>query len=127
MAVHGLWLACALGSGCTAPNPATGVAPMNLSADLQAPAQAALSDASRRTGIDVAALKLLGAEHVTWPDGSLGCPAQGRVYTQALVRGVRIRIEAQGDTLDYHASENGTPVLCPSGRARPPVGDNSRM
>jgi len=26
---------------------------------------------------------------VTWPDGALGCPQEGRMYTQALVEGAR--------------------------------------
>ena len=80
--------------------------------------QAALADAARRTGIDAAALKVASAERVTWLDGSLGCPEPDLLYTQALVPGYRIRIEAGGETLDYHAGTRGAPQLCPPGGAR---------
>jgi hypothetical protein len=80
--------------------------------------QAALADAARRTGIEVAALKVASAERVTWLDGSLGCPEPDVMYTQALVPGYRIRIEAGGETLDYHAGTRGAPLLCPPAHAR---------
>lgn len=80
--------------------------------------QAALADAARRTGIDVAALTVSSAERVTWLDGSLGCPEPDMMYTQALVSGYRIRIEAGGETLDYHAGTRGAPLLCPPAHAR---------
>lgn len=80
--------------------------------------QAALADAARRTGIDAAALEVTSAERVTWLDGSLGCPEPDLLYTQALVPGYRIRIEAGGETLDYHVGTRGVPLLCPPGRAR---------
>lgn len=80
--------------------------------------QAALADAARRTGIDVAALKVASAERVTWLDGSLGCPEPDMMYTQALVPGYRIRIEAGGETLDYHAGTRGALLLCPPAHAR---------
>lgn len=74
--------------------------------------------AARRTGIDVAALTVASAERVTWLDGSLGCPEPDMMYTQALVPGYRIRIEAGGETLDYHAGTRGAPLLCPPAHAR---------
>lgn len=95
-------------------------------ADLQAAVQAALADASRRTALASSALKLARAEAVTWPDGSLGCPKPGMLYTQALVPGYRIRIQAAGRAMDYHASARGALVLCPAGRAVDPVVDTGR-
>ena len=44
-------------------------------------------------------VKVLTVESVTWSDGSLGCPEPGMMYTQALVRGHRIRVDAAGTTL----------------------------
>jgi hypothetical protein len=35
------------------------------------------------------------AEAVTWPDGALGCPEPGIVYTQALVPGYWVVVEAE--------------------------------
>jgi len=87
---------------------------------LQTAIDAALADAARRTGLDPRALKVVGAETVIWPDGSLGCPEPGVVYTMAPVPGYRIRIESAGRVLDYHADRRGAPALCPQGRSTEP-------
>jgi hypothetical protein len=81
--------------------------------------QSALKDAALRTGVAVDHLKVIAAERMTWLDGSLGCPDPDLMYTQQLVPGYRIRIEADGKTLDYHADTRGTLVLCPPERAVP--------
>ena len=83
--------------------------------------RAAIDDAAQRTGIPVANLKVASVELVTWLDGSLGCPEADMMYTQALVPGYRIRIEAGGKALDYHAGTRGQTLFCPPGRARPPA------
>jgi hypothetical protein len=83
----------------------------------------ALADAVRQTGKPAAELKVISAETVTWPDGSIGCPRPGMMYTQALVPGYRIRIQAGAARLDYHGSGTGEPALCPAGRARDPLPD----
>jgi hypothetical protein len=88
---------------------------------LQSMTDAALTDAARRTGLKREELKVLGAEAVTWPDGSIGCPRPGMVYTQALVPGYRVRIEARGQVLDYHAGMSRQPVFCPAEFARDPA------
>jgi len=95
-----------------------------VSPELQSRVQAALADAARRTGLDTSALKVVGAERVTWPDGSLGCPAPGMMYSMALVPGYRIRIQAGTQQLDYHSALSGQPSLCPHGRATDPLPDS---
>jgi hypothetical protein len=82
---------------------------------------AALDDAMRLSGLDASAIEVVSAENVTWRDGSLGCPQPGRVYTQALVPGYRVRLRARGELLDYHAGRHGALVLCPAGRADEPL------
>jgi len=94
---------------------------VNMPADLQAVIDAALADASGRTGLAPGRLKIASAQRVTWSDGSLGCPAPGMLYTQALVRGFRVQIRAGNDMLDYHAGPQGQPVLCPADRAIDPL------
>ncbi len=74
---------------------------MPVAASLASVTEAALVDAAERTGRSRADLKILSAEAVTWSDGSLGCPQPGMMYTQALVPGYRVRIEADGQVLDY--------------------------
>lgn len=108
-----LCLACA---GCSAA-PVAGAQPMNsTAADLPSILRAARADAAERSGIDVARTSVLGSEAVTWRDGSLGCPQPGTTYTQALVSGWHIRIEAAGITHAYHASAAGEWFWCPPRR-----------
>jgi hypothetical protein len=105
------------------PPVAIGVPLQVMSPELQSVVEAALADAVRRTALDRSRLKVISAEAVTWSDGALGCPMPGVLYTQALVPGFRIRIQADAEVLDYHAGRRGNPVLCPSGRSVDPVRD----
>ena len=81
---------------------------------------AALADAARRTAAARSTLKVISAERVVWPDGSLGCPEPGVVYTMAPVPGYRIRVRSPDALLDYHASNRGRLVLCPSAQSGGP-------
>jgi len=77
-------------------------------------------DAAHRAGVSDGDVTVLRAEAVTWPDGALGCPRPGQVYTQALVPGYRVALEAAGNRLDYHADDRGRFVLCaPSPNPQP--------
>ena len=100
-------------------HPAPGIAVTNLASVTSS----ALADAVKRTGFTQAEVKILKAEAVTWSDGSLGCPQPGMMYTQALVPGYRVKIDARGQVLDYHAGKSGQPVLCPAERSLEPVPD----
>jgi len=91
-----------------------------MSTNLQSVTAAALDDAGRQTGLERAALSVVSAAAVTWPDGSLGCPQPGMTYTMALVPGYRVRIQAAERVLDYHASTRGQLLLCPDGQAIEP-------
>ncbi len=73
---------------------------------------AAVQDAAQRTGVDPGNIEVRIAEPVTWPDGSLGCPQPGMMYTQALVPGYRIVVEAAGEDLHYHAANGALPAFC---------------
>ena len=89
--------------------------------NLQSVTAAALQDAERQTGLKPEMLSVVSAAAVTWPDGSLGCPQPGVMYTMALVPGYRVRIQAGERVLDYHASARGQLLLCPEGQAIDPV------
>ena len=95
--------------------------PSAASLGLEDAVRAARADAARRTGVAAESLVLISAESVTWSDGSLGCPQPGMMYTQALVPGYRVRFRGPAGEMDYHASARGALVLCPAGRAVPPV------
>jgi hypothetical protein len=71
-----------------------------------------LADAADRAETDADALEVLRAEAVTWNDGSLGCPEPDMTYTQALVDGYHVVIDAGGTELDYRAAGTGTFRLC---------------
>ena len=96
-------------------------AAMSQNPESQGRIDAAIADAALRTGIAAASIKVIAAEAVTWSDGSLGCPQPGMTYTQALVPGYRIRVDAAGRRLEYHAGERGVPAYCPAERVREPV------
>jgi hypothetical protein len=57
-------------------------------------------------------VRLVSAESVTWNDGSLGCAKPGEVYTQALVDGIRVVVEVDGEEYDYRVPLDGEPRLC---------------
>ncbi|MEX2150063.1 MAG: hypothetical protein WD793_07600 [Steroidobacteraceae bacterium] len=93
-------------------------------ANIQSTVDAAKRDASTRLNIDPGAIEVVSVERVTWSDGSVGCPAPGMSYTQALVPGYRVILRAGGEVLDYHAAANGIPALCPPERAIEPILDD---
>jgi hypothetical protein len=65
-------------------------------------------------------LVIVRAESVVWNDGSLGCPEPGMMYTQMLVNGYWVVIEAAGKTYDYRVGSGGSFRLCPPGQGHPP-------
>ena len=69
-------------------------------------------DAATRLGVDPSAITIVDAHPETWPDGSLGCPQPGMMYTQALVEGYQVIVEANGTQLDYRGGGGGGFQLC---------------
>jgi hypothetical protein len=57
-------------------------------------------------------LEVVTVERVTWPDGALGCPQPGGMYTQALVEGYRVVLRAGDEELHFHGQEGQPPFLC---------------
>ncbi|HEX5162228.1 MAG TPA: hypothetical protein VFV88_10935 [Steroidobacteraceae bacterium] len=76
--------------------------------------RAVVADAARRFKVAESAVVLTRAEQVTWPDGSLGCPEPGRMYTQMLVEGFRVTAKTTGGELLYHTDSRGNVVNCAS-------------
>ncbi|GAB2650607.1 hypothetical protein [Kribbella swartbergensis] len=72
----------------------------------------AKADLAKRLGVDAAQVTVISSTEVTWPDGSLGCPEPGMNYTQALVPGSRIILEAGGKQYHYHSGGTRPPFLC---------------
>ena len=105
-------------SACAAAPPT-----MQLPFDLPAAIGDAIgADAARRGGVPREQLQIVSARAVTWSDGAMGCPMPGMAYTQALVPGWRIELQAPGQAaLLYHASRRGGWLWCPRERAQPPL------
>lgn len=72
----------------------------------------AVADLARRRDVEPAAITVLEARAVVWPDASLGCPVPNMEYTQVLQEGVRIRLHFGGRTYAYHGGGSRLPELC---------------
>ncbi len=78
------------------------------------------------TGAERSAFKVVMGEETIWPDGALGCPQPGMVYTQATVPGYHVVLEHDGREYDYRAGGTRYLMLClepglrtPSGKTAP--------
>jgi hypothetical protein len=60
-------------------------------------------------------IRLVSTEPMVWPDGGLGCPAEGMSYIQVQVEGMLITLEAEGQTYTYHTDGTSNFVLCEDG------------
>lgn len=76
--------------------------------------QDALAAEAERLGVDADQVGVAGFAEVTWSDGSLGCPQEGMMYTQALVPGYQLVLEVDGALASYHASKDGPFSYCAS-------------
>jgi hypothetical protein len=74
-----------------------------------------VADAATIAGVDPDAVKLVSVKPVTWPDGSLGCPKPGVMYTQSVVPGFHVIVRAGDQKLDYRVGRAGTAKRCDSG------------
>ncbi len=80
--------------------------PSEKSPDAQSPAaREAVADLAQRLGVPEGEVRVVSMEEVTWRDGSLGCAEPGTMYTQALVDGSRIVLEAEATTYEYHQGQ----------------------
>jgi hypothetical protein len=79
---------------------------------------AAIEEDLRDRGVD-AVPTLVVAEAVTWPNGALGCPRPGVMYTQAVEEGMRVIVAAGDRQYDYRFGRTDTPLLCEHGSPVP--------
>ncbi len=88
---------------------------------------AAIDDAAQRADVAGGEVVVVTDERVTWRNGSLGCPKQGELYTQALVPGRRVILRAGGSELAYHAGRTGPLTFCarPADDATAPGGGDT--
>jgi len=96
-----------------------------MAVDLSSIQSAVLADAQQRSRVETQQPRILRSDAVIWPDGSLGCPEPGRMYTQALVKGYRIRVGAGSAVFEYHANRSGQWLYCPPERVSEPLPDDA--
>ncbi len=71
--------------------------------------------------LDRSQFTLVRAESVIWPDGSLGCPQPGVMYTMALVEGYWVQVLVGEQLVDFRASQNGKFQICQQGDFNLPI------
>ena len=76
---------------------------------------------AQRLGVAPDTVKVSSAGQVTWRSGALGCPEPGMTYTDALVPGSVIYLQADKTFHVYHAKFAGEPFYCPWERVEAPV------
>jgi hypothetical protein len=69
-------------------------------------------DLAQRLSTQVDQIELLEVAAVVWPDGGLGCPHPGVVYTQVPRDGLLIRLRVGKRTYHYHSGGGRSPFLC---------------
>ena len=72
----------------------------------------AIQDLSERLDIPSGEVQAVSEKRVTWRDGSLGCPKEGMMYTQALVPGMLIVLRVDGSEYEYHSGGGRVPFYC---------------
>ena len=85
----------------------------------------AVADLAAHLGVPASAVTPLSAVVVVWPDGSLGCPEPGMMYTQVTVDGALIELGVNGAVYRYHSGGSTKPFLCEQPLSSPPpTGDS---
>ena len=78
-------------------------------------------DLSNRLGIDLSQVTLIESTPTTWSNGAIGCPAEGMMYTDALVEGYQVTVEANGQEYIYHSAGLKSFLWCDNGLPVPPL------
>jgi hypothetical protein len=72
----------------------------------------AIRDLSGRLDVPSGEIEVVKESSVTWRDGSMGCPKEGMMYTQALVEGTLIVLRVDGKNYQYHSGKDRPPFYC---------------
>lgn len=84
-------------------------------------------DLARRALVKHETITLVSATEQHWPNGALGCPQPGMMYTQAIVPGYRVVLQAAGEKYAYHSDLRGNFVVCSAGLSFPPAKDQAKQ
>jgi len=95
---------CSAASSSVPPSQSAGEKPSGTIALPQSVIDPVVAEVAKLAGVPADQVTVISAEEVTFPDGSLGCPQPGMVYTQSVVDGYKIVAEAGGKTYDFRGS-----------------------
>lgn len=76
---------------------------------------AVLQDASRRSNLSIAQLRIVKAEKRDWPNGCLGIVEAGVLCTQAIVPGWQVTVRGGRQTFVYRTNQSGSVVKLENG------------
>ena len=103
------------GSGENVVQPAPGVPDLGVKM-----ANTAMQQLAERLDIDISEIDVTLIEEREWSDGSLGCPQEGYMYTQALVPGYYNPADGGRDVeYTYHTDSGDLAILCLDGAPAP--------
>jgi len=81
----------------------------------------AVTDLADRAEVAVNAITVTQARTVHWSSSAIGCPTENINYTQVVVPGVLLLLEADGKIYRYHAPNGGALFYCPDEQAEAPA------
>lgn len=71
--------------------------------------EAARMNLAARLYVDPEEIQVTALQRETWPDSSLGCPAEGQSYEPGPVEGLRISMTCRGREYEYRTALDGEP------------------
>ena len=108
-----------------AEQPASAPAPGGeIPSELQPMAEKAAGIAASTFHVPVDEVTVNSIQSVTWSDSSLGCPEEGKMYSQQLTEGYLATVTVSGATHSVHMNAKGQGLVCPPDQAKPPVSGN---
>jgi len=81
----------------------------------------AVADVASQTGLAATDITVVQASMVNWASGAAGCPQGDRSYTQAIVPGILVILDADGAIFRYHGRQGQELFHCPNDRATAPA------
>jgi hypothetical protein len=81
----------------------------------------AVAELAARTGVASDKITVRDARSVNWGSGAVGCPKPGMNYTQAIVPGLQLLLEADGTIYHFHGRTGSSLSYCPDERVEPPA------
>jgi hypothetical protein len=67
---------------------------------------AATTALAKQLGTSDAQIEVESIAEQTWPDTSLGCPEEGRMYLQVITPGYVLQLRAKGQVYEYHVDQS---------------------